>query len=568
MSNRDQRIDTDRRPLTAAVWHQRSPTCIGGAAAFWLLPLLLLLQCLVGSVGWAAAPRPLEGGGNFRSLADMVNRWRDNGTLDVILMFAVANGELTYRGEHGVISAEVGVTAAVTSSAGEQITRTRTIVLQVANADEAKSSTLYQIFSVVLPNVPFRDGYVSYRLEDMNRGRSGLLNLINENKAHSEAAADWSAPTTRRQERGLTLGDPLFLSGAPIGQWRQGELRPDDAERSVLFDYVSPTRRYGLARDHLQIYFEVQPPRQGSAYVAADTPLMVQISGRDPDFALRDTLRLDDVARLALVSGNGAGVFYELDINVLPPGSFQLLVAPLADVGRGFVTEFDVTWRMAVLGRHGDDLLGEGRTVFYGKRLKEFLAASGSDREVMLERFWRKLDPDPETPVNEVYLEFRRRVTYVRKHLGGFGRSGANDPRGEIYLLLGPADKIEIESMPLNPMDQEDARIKVFELFAPDRVGQTAKGTDPAGTQELSPYSRVGGIPMPYSPTAEKNILVTRGQASRYLGFELWRYQNAGVELFENEYSRMSLGLSFLFVDKTGTGYFVLESTNAFQLGQ
>ena len=568
MGVEDQRVDNDRRPLTAAVWQQCSSANLGGIAVLSLLPLLLLVLWLAGSVGWAAAPRPLEGGGNFHSLADVVNRWRDDGTLDVILTFAIANGELTYRGEHGVISTEVGVTAAVTSAAGERITRSRTVVLQVANADEAGSGTLYQVFILVLPDVPFRDGRVSYRVTDMNRGRPGLLNLINEEKARSEAAADWSAPATRRQERGLTLGDPLFLSGAPIGQWRQGELRPDDAERSVLFDYVYPTRRYGLAQDHLQLYFEVQPPRQGSAYVAADTPLMVQISGWNPDFALRDTVRLDDVARLALISGNGAGVFYELDINVLPPGSFQLLVAPLAEAGRGFVTEFDVTWRMAVLGRHGDDLLGEGRTVFYGDRLREFLAASGSDREVMLERFWHKLDPDPETPVNEVYLEFRRRVTHVRRHLGGFGRSGANDPRGEVYLLLGPADKIEVESMPLNPMDQEDARIKVFERYAPDRVGQTAKGADPAGSQELTPYSRVGGIPMPYSPTAEKDILVSRGQASRYLGFELWQYQNSGVELFENEYSRMSLGLSFLFVDKTGTGHFVLESTNAFQLGQ
>jgi GWxTD domain-containing protein len=245
-----------------------------------------------------------------------------------------------------------------------------------------------------------------------------------------------------------------------------------------------------------------------------------------------------------------------------------LVVTPLAESGRGFATEFDVTWRMAVLSRHVAELMGEGRTVFYGERLKTFLAASDADREVMLERFWRKLDPDPETPVNEVYIEFRRRVTHVRRHLGGFGTLGATDPRGEIYLLLGPADKKEIASIPMNPQDQEDARIKVWERFAPDREGIAAKGYAPGGTQAQSPYQRVGGIPMPYSPTAERDILMRRGEASRYLGYELWEYLNSGLPLFENEYSGMAMGLRFLFVDKTGSGDFRLEGSNAFRAGE
>ena len=222
-----------------------------------------------------------------------------------------------------------------------------------------------------------------------------------------------------------------------------------------------------------------------------------------------------------------------------------------------------MAWRLSTVTRHIDELLGEGRTVFFGADLERFLASTPPEQEIMLEKFWHGLDPDPETRTNEVYREFRRRVAYVRRHLNGFGRVGAIDPRGEVYVLLGPPDEVEINSMPLNATDQEDAVIKVYSPFAPDREGSAAKGFDPSGTQGITPYSREGGIPMPYSAQAENDILAKRTSLYRERAFERWEYNHAGKQLFANKYTGRILGLSFLFVDRTGSGDYQLESTNA-----
>ena len=75
---------------------------------------------------------------------------------------------------------------------------------------------------------------------------------------------------------------------------------------------------------------------------------------------------------------------------------------------------------------------------------------------------------------------------------------------GEVFLLLGPPDEMQVNHMPMNFREQDDARIKVFQRFAPDREGTTAKGSNEGGTQaNLSPYQEEGGIPMPYSRRSE-----------------------------------------------------------------
>ena len=165
------------------------------------------------------------------------------------------------------------------------------------------------------------------------------------------------------------------------------------------------------------MYFEVEAPEQGGEAAARDG-VYVQVLAKDLAFALRDTISFDapQIARLA--RGGTTGVFYELSLKDLPPGAYQLGCAPANGRGRPWVAEFDVIWSAHSLDRHADELQGEGRTVLTGERLDEFEAAGQAEREAMLERFWQERDPDPATPVNEAYLEFRRRVSYVREYLG------------------------------------------------------------------------------------------------------------------------------------------------------
>ena len=114
----------------------------------------------------------------------------------------------------------------------------------------------------------------------------------------------------------------------------------------------------------------------------------------------------------------------------------------------------------------------------------------------------------------------------------------------------------------MNSGDLDDARVKVFDRYAPDRESVMAKGT--ITQQEVAPHER-GTIPMPYSRLAEQQRRNKQFQASHNFGFELWKYDGGGRALFPNRFSMMSLGSRFLFVDRSGAGHFQLESSNLIQ---
>ncbi len=58
------------------------------------------------------------------------------------------------------------------------------------------------------------------------------------------------------------------------------------------------------------------------------------------------------------------------------------------------------------------------------------------------EEFWRRRDPDPETPANEARIEFFRRVRHTERRFRGYGPGWRTD-MGRIYIKYGPPDQVE-----------------------------------------------------------------------------------------------------------------------------
>jgi hypothetical protein len=154
-------------------------------------------------------------------------------------------------------------------------------------------------------------------------------------------------------------------------------------------------------------------------------------------------------------------------------------------------------------------------------------------------------------------------VAFVRRFLGGFGEHGARDARGEVFLALGMPDEVRTERMPTNFRDQDDARIRVFEQYAPEREGAWAKGN--TGSLDPSPYQseEQGGVPMPWSSRAEQIRNQMQYRSSHLNAFEYWEYDRGGRPLWNSRFSGTGgLGQRFLFVDRNGAGEYVIESSN------
>ena len=536
----------------------------GHAALRRAFPILLLLACLaIAPAAQAALVRQLEGSGQFHTYIDVVNRWSSEDRLDVLILVEVGNADLGYRRENGKLVGRLNLEVEITGPDGRTVQRTHRVRTAPLTDEEAGTRSLSQVFGLVLEDVPLRSGRLVCEVVDVTRRREGVLNRYWRNNYTSRGVTDWFVEDGPRAPQGLSIEDPLFLVHAPFQAWNPDAVATESKSSDWLHDYVHPSRRYGIEQESLQLVFPVWPAAGGILLEEELPGLRVQAYNLEMTYALNDTIRFDRRARQAMLAGRPAWVFYEMDVNQLPEGSYQLSLAPLGGQGRAVVTGFDVNWRIEGLGRHRDLVLGEGSTIFAGEKLEQFLAASLVEQEKMLELFWAENDPDPDSPINSAYLEFQSRVAYVISFLGGFGPEGARDDRGQVHLLLGPPDEIQTERLPMNFRDQDDARIKVFDRYAPDRESVLSKGTIVYSGQ--APHETEGGVPMPYSRLAEAQRQTKQFSASHNFGFELWKYDSGGYSLFPNRYSMTSLGARFLFVDRSGAGHYELESSNLVQ---
>ena len=68
--------------------------------------------------------------------------------------------------------------------------------------------------------------------------------------------------------------------------------------------------------------------------------------------------------------------------------------------------------------------------------------ATNEEREQFIEEFWRRRNPDPDSPENTAREEHYRRIAYANEHFSS-GVPGWKTDRGHIYILWGPPDEID-----------------------------------------------------------------------------------------------------------------------------
>lgn len=67
---------------------------------------------------------------------------------------------------------------------------------------------------------------------------------------------------------------------------------------------------------------------------------------------------------------------------------------------------------------------------------------TNEERERFIEEFWRRRNPDPDSPENSFREEHYRRIAFANEHFSS-GIPGWKTDRGRIYILHGPPDEID-----------------------------------------------------------------------------------------------------------------------------
>lgn len=83
-----------------------------------------------------------------------------------------------------------------------------------------------------------------------------------------------------------------------------------------------------------------------------------------------------------------------------------------------------------------------------------------ADRGRFIEMFWKKRDPSPSTPENEFKTEYYKRIVAANKLFGSGSITGWRTDRGKFYILLGPPNEIQRD---MNPGTSGSTLVSVFQ---------------------------------------------------------------------------------------------------------
>ncbi|MHB1022083.1 MAG: GWxTD domain-containing protein [Acidobacteriaceae bacterium] len=83
------------------------------------------------------------------------------------------------------------------------------------------------------------------------------------------------------------------------------------------------------------------------------------------------------------------------------------------------------------------------RWIITDQELKAFKSLSNDEeRDNFIEQFWRRRNPNPDSPENTYREEHYRRIAYANEHFAA-GKPGWMTDRGHIYIAYGPPDSID-----------------------------------------------------------------------------------------------------------------------------
>jgi len=210
--------------------------------------------------------------------------------------------------------------------------------------------------------------------------------------------------------------------------------------------------------------------------------------------------------------------------------------------------DFTVIWELLNWQKPMRDILVEARILLPNKEFKKFEQLSLGEQETYMKSFWKKLDPTPQTAVNEKYEGFVSRVKYADAHFGFFVRGALSD-RGYAYIRFGPPDEIIIKPLPQGRDDLYEGIEKITTDYKIISDGI------------LTTKSMKDQRPLIISPEKQR---ATRGTVGNDVGsFEIWNYSFKGDPLLPADMGMTTKqGLRFLFLDKDGTGDYRLVGTS------
>jgi GWxTD domain-containing protein len=129
------------------------------------------------------------------------------------------------------------------------------------------------------------------------------------------------------------------------------------------------------------------------------------------------------------------------------PGQYSLTVRLNADKEVVKMNRnFSVFWgNLSMQKDNLDIILQQLKLIARSADIAKIRDADKEQQKILYDQFWQKRDPSPETPVNELKIEFFRRVDFANRNFTELitGREGWKTDRGRVYIKNGAPTEVE-----------------------------------------------------------------------------------------------------------------------------
>jgi GWxTD domain-containing protein len=478
---------------------------------------------------------PLVSTGDLAFHVDFAGYRGEQGVTDQEVYLSITNDQLGFSEGEGILEGELTLHIVVRDPDGKRVGERETkLVPQAADETDARDRGILQVIREQVDLPPGRY-HVEIELTDEKTLREGLLNRMRGVNQRGIAEGwievrDFSGAEVRLSDLALVR------SSRPTAEGSFGR-------HGVDFD-PNPSRLYGLALPVARCYVEVygeEPFEPGTSFL-----VRTRMLDRSGDLVQEKRTRATP----------NASSFIVTDELPLPPrqvvaGRYSLEVEVFREGGRQSASarrDFDVIWSVASWGQDPEALFQEMVFLMKDSEYKKLEELSPGAREIYLAEFWRSMDPDPETPVNEALVTFRQRVSFADREFESTLQRGLLTDRGRVYVRYGPPDERNWEYNASGfGLDGTTERVA--------GPGERATlGNRPSASFLGSDEFREGDVSEVADQTGGVNIEAK--------ALEVWVYDGHGHPLTPQALDSSShRGLKFIFADEMGDGNYVLISS-------
>jgi GWxTD domain-containing protein len=200
----------------------------------------------------------------------------------------------------------------------------------------------------------------------------------------------------------------------------------------------SVNRMYGGDDDGRMLYYiEVYPGGEDSQKITVQS----LIRKRKGNMVYRDTLTSN-------FEGAAVRQLREVSIEAFEPGEYELEIELQGRRGKKLDQSkgtFQVRWTEESLLEHNWNLIVRQISLIAESKEVNTLedAKTLEERRQALKDYWAGKDPFPETPNNELKIEFYRRIRFVNDNFGYLNRPGWETDRGRVLVRYGPPDQVD-----------------------------------------------------------------------------------------------------------------------------